>query len=109
MDFQKMLAELSPLKFLKIAGVIVLALVVLGISIQLIGTSLKSLSGKMGISITPSYVGGKGGGLVYNEAGYDSGYAESDYAVSSTEGVAYRDSIGIYPPPYPQSPTGDDA
>lgn len=103
MDIFKTLTELKPIQVLKIGGIIILALIVLSVSITMIGKSMRSLGNSVGVtSYAPSM--GMDGGYAYEK-----GYASSDMPLGMPE-LSYRNVISdIYPTPYPQSPSGNDA
>ena len=109
MDFLNKLGSLTPMQALKGAGLILLAIIGLVFSLQLVGTSVKTLVSQNSNGTSGSFTVGMpgfGGGIAY-----DGDYATSESAIDMPMGMptlSYRNAIGIMPPVNP-SPTGDDA
>lgn len=104
MEFFKNL-DLTSFRTFKIAGLIIVGLILVLFAVQIVGSTFKTFTNEVGptLGITvPGY--GKGGGVAYD---YDGAYAESGSDASMPQLSARN--VGSMPYPYPQPPSGNTA
>jgi hypothetical protein len=105
------LQEMTPLKALKLVGVVLGVLLLISIALQIVGSSFQSLTGSIGVpsvATAPSYGGiGMGGGADYDYATSQS-YSREERAMMPQLSVRNVAGNSMYPPQH-GSPVGDMA